>query len=48
MTNMIMGTAGGGISCCVLDVWHTDPGKVPVREIPGYVYYRIFALLYSV
>ena len=44
MTNMIMGTAGGGISCCVLDVWHTDPGKVPVREIPGYVYYRIFAL----
>ena len=40
--------AGGGISCCVLDVWHTDPGKVPVREIPGYVYYRIFALLYSV
>lgn len=49
MTNMIMGTLLAGGYLVVFWMFGTlDPGKVPVREIPGYVYYRIFALLYSV
>ena len=47
MTNMIMGTLLAGGYLVVFWMFGTlIPEKF--QSIPGYVYYRIFALLYSV